>query len=171
MDEGEILWVDDGTGDPAGYAKINGAVVRIGTNLDINLSTLNTTGDYFGIAQSNVLLGENVAAFNALYLKSDGKYWKANANAQATTPCSVLSLGAGSALGTIKGLVLGYVYNSGWLWTVGDTNQIYLSNLTAGALTQTIPITATHEVQVVALPKSATMIYFNPMYSITEIIP
>jgi hypothetical protein len=61
-----------------------------------------------------------------------------------------------------RGMLLrGYIYNSGWNWTVGAT--LYLSSVgAAGLITETQPSGTADIVRVVGYAISADLIYFNP---------
>lgn len=80
-------------------------------------------------------LGETVAAYEPVYLKSDGKYWKAQ-SAAGKLPCAGLAIEAGNADDQIRIIRLGPITNGSWSWTVPD--KVYISN-TAGGLTQNRP--------------------------------
>ena len=82
-------------------------------------------------------LGETVAIGDTLYLKSDGKYWKAKA-AVTFLPARGLALAAGNADDEIRIQRLGPITVSGWTWsTIGA--KLYLDPTTAGDLTDTRP--------------------------------
>ena len=104
--------------------------------------------------------GENLAFGDVVYFKSDGKAWKADANAASAYPATGMALGTinSSASGNI--LLIGVVRNDAWNWTIGGV--IYLST-TAGSLTQTQPSATDDVIQVlgVAHPNADTM-YFRP---------
>lgn len=82
--------------------------------------------------------GENLVFGDVCYVKSDGKAWKADANAAEPAPRAWLV-----ALGTINTNATGsfaapgcFIRDDSWSWTVGG--PVYLSD-TAGAMTQTAP--------------------------------
>lgn len=104
-------------------------------------------------------VGENVVYGNLLYLKSDGKWWKANATTSATMPGMKMALASISA--DAYGLLLswGVARDDSWSWTVGGV--IYAST-TAGALTQTAPSSDGNTVQIVGKAKTATTMLFWP---------
>lgn len=100
-------------------------------------------------------LGENVSAYDAVYIKSDGKAWKAQADG-SKQPAVGLMIEAGSASDADKRYqVMGEITNAGWSWTnIGQ--PVYLSPVTPGALTETAP--NTDNKQVIGIIKSATKI-------------
>jgi hypothetical protein len=104
--------------------------------------------------------GEALAAGDAVYFKSDGKVWKANAGAIATMPVIGLAVVPGSSGGQATILLNGiYRHDDLYAWTVGGF--IYMSG-TAGLLTQTQPATADGVVQVVGIATHADRLYLNP---------
>jgi hypothetical protein len=115
----------------------------------------------------DVVVGESVAFPDLLYLKSDGKWWKADADAAATMPGLRLALASGSANATVRTLVQGRVRDDDWNWTVGG--MVYAST-DAGALTQTIPSGAADVVQIVGVAYHADKIIFSPSPVTVEIV-
>jgi hypothetical protein len=104
--------------------------------------------------------GENLTIGNVCYRKSDGKMWKADASAIATSSAIVIALGtinadASGSFG-IHGLMRD---DSAFNWTVGGL--IYLSE-TAGAMTQTAPTTTDSVTQILGVAYSADVMYWNP---------
>ena len=117
---------------------------------DFDLTDYGTTG-WNGILKGSIedvdshlhtrflaTLGETVAIGDALYLKSDGKYWKAKA-AAAMLPCDGFALEAGNADDEIRAQRIGPMDKpaSAATLTIGD--KVYLDGTTAGAITQTKP--------------------------------
>ncbi|MCJ7663046.1 MAG: hypothetical protein MUO24_02260 [Desulfobacterales bacterium] len=96
------------------------------------------------------LLGETVVAYQALYLKADGTWWKAQADG-VKQPCLGIALEGGDATDVIRVVRLGDIVNAGWAWTVAG--PIYLSTTTPGAMTQALP---TQNVQILGYATSVT---------------
>ena len=114
--------------------------------------------DEVGVIISAQTYGETLAANQIAYLKSDGKWWKARANATATSTGEIgLVLDAGTSGRILK---LGYRENPSWNWTPGA--PVYLSAATAGALTQTRPGGIGNIAREIGSAVSATVIYFAP---------
>jgi hypothetical protein len=110
-------------------------------------------------------VGENVAVGELLYMKSDGKWWKANATNTTAMPCAGLAMEAKNANQDGKILLLGFFRKDAWNWTVGGL--IYVST-TSGAPTQTIPSSTGNQVQVLGIAITADIIFFNPSYELVE---
>jgi hypothetical protein len=87
--------------------------------------------------------GETIAAGQAVYLKSDGKFWKALANHSSTMPALGLAVADASANDPMLIQRIGPMTNSEWSWdTIGGV--IYVSASEAGLLTQTAPELPNH---------------------------
>ena len=109
--------------------------------------------------------GEALAYGNVVYIKSDGKVWKADADAIATAPVIGIATAAADAEATITCLVKGFVRDDSWSWTVGGF--IYLST-DIGTLTQTAPSGTDDVVQIVGIATHADRMYFNPQLVVVE---
>ncbi len=101
--------------------------------------------------------GETLALFNLVYLKSDGKYWKADADAASTMPGVAMASGviAADAVGVFVAPV-SYVRDDSWAWTVGGA--LYASG-TAGGLTETAGTVP----EIVGYAVTADVIFFFPL--------
>lgn len=104
--------------------------------------------------------GENLVFGDVCYMKSDGKMWKADANAAGLYPATAMALETINANASGSFLLQGQARDDTWAWTIGGV--IYLST-TPGAMTQTQPAATDDVIQVigVAFPNADTM-YFNP---------
>lgn len=138
---------------------------QLGGELDTNNKSINrksipsadnsAEGDIVG----DIVAGETLAFPNLVYLKSDGKWWKADADAIASAGLLGLALESKSADAAIKVLLRGFVRDDDWSWTVAGA--IYAS-VSEGGLSQTAP---SGEDDVVALAGWAThadRMYFCP---------
>lgn len=104
--------------------------------------------------------GENVVIGDICYMKSDGKAWKADADAIATS--SALFISTGTTLADASGVfgIEGFLRDdSGYALTVGGL--VYLST-TTGAITQTAPSGTDDVVQALGVAISADIFYFRP---------
>jgi hypothetical protein len=102
-----------------------------------------------------------------LYLKSDGKWWKADANAAATMPGLRMALESKTADQTCSMLVGGRVRDDDWNWTVGGL--IFASAAAVGGLTQTPPNGSTDVVQIVGVAYHADKMIFAPETDSSEV--
>lgn len=98
---------------------------------------------YSGTAISGTA-GEALAINNLVYLKSDGLFWKAQANAEATMSAVGIATAAADAAASIVVLLWGFIRNDdGWggAMTIGShgAGRIWVSAATAGLATQTAP--------------------------------
>lgn len=111
------------------------------------------------------VFGETVSnAFGLVfYQKSDGKLYRAQANAQATVSGKLFICLDAATVADKTGNVLaqGIVEKTGWNWPVGSL--IYVSPTTAGGLTQTVP-SGSNKIRPVGYAVAATQIDFRPMW-------
>ena len=139
------------------------------------------TGDIVGTSDSQILTnkelndnietmeltaGENVSAGDICYLKSDGKMWKTDADAEATSKgliCMATETILADATGTF--LRKGKYTTSGL--TTGDT--LYLDTSTAGTWTNIAPSGSGDIVRIIGYALSTTVLYFDPDKSYLEI--
>lgn len=102
--------------------------------------------------------GENLVAGNVCYLKSDGKMWKADSDAESTSSSMIVM-----ALATINADASGQFLISGRYTTSGLTaGSKYFISGTAGAITTTAPSAASSVVRIVGYALSTTVLYFMP---------
>lgn len=138
----------------------------------LNISTFNIDrqagdGTYSGNTMSGTA-GETLAFGQPVYMKSDGKFWLADADAAATMPALGLVVVGGNAEATVYILTHGLITETDWNWTVGNT--IYVADGTAGAVTATLADISDENdvVQVVGIAVHADSIFVNP--SLTTVV-
>ncbi len=180
--EGEVVWVLTG-GVYSLYGYINGGwrkvsgtdflfnivedtTPQLGGDLDMNEKNLDLdaipSSDNTGIGtiSDDIAAGESIGFPDLVYLKSDGEWWKVDADAAAT--CQGL---IGIALETktdgqaCKVLLNGFVRDDDWTWTVAG--PIYAST-TAGALTQTAPSGTDDIIKIIGVATHADRMYLHP---------
>lgn len=105
-------------------------------------------------------LGENVSAYQAVYIKSDGKAWLAQADG-SKQPSVGLMIEDGDALDTDKRYqTLGEITNPGWSWTlIGQ--PVYLSATTQGELTE---VETAGNTQIMGIIKTSTKILLTSIF-------
>lgn len=121
------------------------------------------TGNGFAIRDT---VGENVSENDVLYIKNDGKYWKADCDASTTMTARALALETITADNAGYLLVQGYFRDDSWSWTKGAI--LYVSG-TTGEITSTIPSGSGQVVQILGYARTATEIHFRPSYDTVEI--
>lgn len=154
----------EGVANSALQDVVDDTTPQLGGDLDSNNKNINTKsipsadnrGE--GIISGDVNAGETVAFPNCVYLKSDGKYWKASNAGIATAGLLRVALESKNADEAVKVLERGYIRDDDFNWTVGGA--IYLG--TAGGLTQTIPTAVDEVVQVVGYATHADRMFFCP---------
>lgn len=121
---------------------------------------------------STLYAGENLVFGDFCYFKSDGKLWKADADAASTM--KVIAMAAATINADANGIFLlqGFARDDSWTWTVGSlpgTSDIFAST-TAGGATQTAPSGTGDQVQVIGWAGHADRMYFNPSGDVVEIV-
>lgn len=113
--------------------------------------------------------GENLVWGDVVYLKSDGKFWKADFNATTTTPAVAFCTGTISADASGEFLRRGWIRDdSAYNFTFGaQAGTIYLGE--SGAITQTAPSGSGDQVQVLGWALEADIFYFEPQLVMVEV--
>ena len=115
---------------------------------------------------ASMTVGEDVVFGDNLYLKSDGKLWKSDADASTTMPVCAMAIATIAADGSGNVLLYGFARDDTWDWTVGG---LIYGSCTAGELTQTAPSGSGDQVQVVGIATHADRMFFNPNYALVEV--
>lgn len=111
--------------------------------------------------------GENLIHGETCYYKSDGKWWKSDADAAATMPVEAMALATIAAEAAGLFIKVGVVRKDAWDWTVGS--RLYGDTTTAGGMTHTPPAGNLDIVQDLGFALSADVIFFNPNAAIVEV--
>jgi len=120
-----------------------------------------------GLIVNGITVGENVAFGDLCYLKSDGKYWKTDANAIATTKGSLLiALESITADNTGKFLKRGYIREDTWTFTRSDI--LYVGD-TAGAISNTPLAGAGDCIRKIGYAYDTNIIWFTPELLVIEL--
>ena len=159
---------------------VNGTVLDLldlylgGVQIDTYLASItgeltpNSIADHTATGQysTSITVGESVTVGQLLYLKSDGKLWKADSTDNTTVPCVAIAMG--TILADAAGNVLnsGYMRDDTWNWVVGKA--LYVSE-TAGALTQTKPTGTGKQIQIIGYAYTADIIFFDPNLMLLEL--
>lgn len=115
-----------------------------------------------GLKTSTFNAGESVTVMDLVYFKSDGKWWKTDADAAGTAGGMLaISLETKSADQAMSVALPGsFVRDDTWNWTVGAV--LYIDTATAGGITATQPSGTDDVVRVVGWAVSADVIWFQP---------
>jgi len=132
---------------------------KISTIFPITLTIPSTHGSYYG-SIGTFTSGESTILGDVLYYKSDGKLWKTDADAVATSKGMLLmSIGTTTSSASASYLYSGLIANSSWAFAVGDT--LYLS--TSSGLLQSSVVTGSSDVvRIAGYALSSSVVYFNP---------
>ena len=107
--------------------------------------------------------GETIAAYEAVYVKSDGKYWLAEADG-TKQPAYGIAIDAGIATDEKRVRTSGLMTNGSWTWS-GIGGYVYLDSGTPGALTETQPA---DNAQIMGIILSATEIFVSIAVAVTR---
>lgn len=112
--------------------------------------------------------GETVAIGDLCYFKSDGKFWKADADAEATSK-GMLALATAAITAESSGvfLVYGKYRDDTWNWTVAQ--EIYIST-TPGNPTGTRPSGSGDIVRIIGHGYTADILFFNPDQAYVQLL-
>lgn len=113
--------------------------------------------------------GGNVVFGDVCYIAADGDLEFADASVTTTMPGFVMALATISTTASGEFLLSGYARNDTWAWTPGGLIYISITGTSTNTLTQTAPVGAGEQVQVVGVATHADRIYFNPSYVLVEI--
>lgn len=146
----------------AGGTMTGALALAAGVPITLVLPTADATNTAFAL--SGILAGETITKGDVVYLETaDGRWWKAKANAQAT---SIGSLAVAMADGTAGNALLvalpgSLIFMTSYAWTVGA--PLYLSSATGGAMSESIPSGAADlVVRPMGTSYSADVFHFNP---------
>jgi hypothetical protein len=154
-----------GAGSPVAWTKKTLSETK--TILEGPVLNPSPTDDHsFSGPSASLTAGETVVFGELCYMKSDGKMWKADADASTTMP-GIAIAGASinaDASGTFI-LPGSFIRDDSWTWTVGGL--IYAGSgatgtHTAGAINQSAPNGTGDQVQVVGVATHADRMYFDP---------
>jgi hypothetical protein len=121
---------------------------------------------YAGITMEKTV-GENVAFKDVLYLKSDEKLWKADADTEATAD-GLCVMAVETILADAKGkvMIIGSFRDDADAWTVGGK---FFIHTTPGEPTQTEPSGTGDIVRIIGHATHADRGFFNPDNSYVEV--
>lgn len=174
--EGEFIWVVVSSVYylyayiSGGWRKIGELVSdttpQLGGDLDLNHKSLDTyaipstdgTGE--GVIVDDIDAGESIAFPNLVYLKSDGNWWKVDADAVATCQGLLgIALETKTAGNACKVLLHGFIRNNAWNLTPGT---IFYAGTEVGTLSDTAPSGTDDVVKIVGVATHADCIYIHP---------
>ena len=110
-----------------------------------------------------LVAGENLTSGQVCYLKSDGEMWLAKADAVLTAGSSMIGLATATINDGDSGVFLlkGFFQDAS-VYNMTPCKPQFISEATAGVITETPPSTVTNIVRIVGYSKTADIIYFDP---------
>jgi len=163
-----VLATDDELRVAVAGTQTTSAVTVAGTQTLVNKKISHT----FEPGSDDTFTGEQITGFNAgdtvaqwdcVYLATDGKWDRTDADATASAGAVMIGMAAAASTDTnpLTVITRGVVRNDGWTWaTVGV--PLYLDTATAGGMTLTAPSGTDDVVKIVGYTLSDDCIYFNP---------
>jgi len=150
--------IDATLASTAGTETLTNKIIELDDALGTNLT-------YEGITIDDTV-GEAVVFGNLLYMKSDGKWWKASSAVAsgAEFPVTAMAVATIAADGAGKLLLQGTVRNDSWNFTT--LGKVYCG---VDVPTHTQPTTSGHTVQIVGVSLDADRMYFNPDNTYVEL--
>lgn len=146
------LWINT-DGDTA-WTRVGSSA----TGSTVITDTMASNDTAIGITSTRTA-GETLAFGDPVYMKSDGKVWKADANGSATFPAVGLAVSGAAANATVTVLHFGTARHDAWAWTVGGL--VFLS--TSAGLTQTAPTATDDVIQIIGIGyPNADTLYVSP---------
>jgi len=154
--------------DAAAVSAVEAAGLALASGKNIKLIQALTADHTWSGITAVLTAGTALTIGQAVYVGStDSKMELAKANATGTMPCIAIATGSIAENATGEFLLFGFFRDDSWSWTIGGL--IYISQTTAGLLTQTRPSTTGNQVQIVGIAITATIILFAPSLELVEI--
>lgn len=147
-----------GAGGSAGSAGATGATGPAGATGPSAVTEAPGSDDTATGLVVNLTAGESVAMGDPVYVKSDGKVWKSDADTATTFPAIGIATTTAAADASVTVLLIGIARHDAWSWTVGGV--VYLS--TSSGLTQTQPSATDNAIQIIGIATHADRLYVNP---------
>jgi hypothetical protein len=124
----------------------------------------------FGGVYEYGIIGETLVFGDLCYVKSDTKWWKTDADAEATTE-GVIAICVVGGLANASGyfLTLGYIRDDSWNWSANGA-PLWVGN-SPGTLVETAnkPAGSGDQIRKVGFTRSADVIYFFPDTTLIEL--
>jgi hypothetical protein len=131
-----------------------------------NLGTDHTASGIIVDALADIT-GINIG--DAVYVKSDGDFALADADATTTMPVVGIAIENSSVGVNMSVLTHGVIRDNTWAWTVGGLVYVSTTGTTGNTLTQTAPSGTGDQVQVVGVALSADKLFVNPSLTVVEV--
>ena len=155
--------VEDTTPELGGDLDLTDFEILIDSTPDADVTASGTKATHTNGNAGNVAFGD------LCYIAADGDVEFADASAAATMPGFVMALGTIATTASGEFLLQGYARNDAWAWTPGGLIYATITGTTGNTLSQTAPVTAGEQVQIVGIATHADRIYFNPNLMLIEI--
>jgi len=143
-----------------------GTVANDGTGDTIRDAFDKTNDNFLDIISISLIAGEDLVAGDVVYVKSDGKFWKTDASAEATAGPVLIGIVTTGALTGNSAVV----QISGNYTTVGLTvGSIYYLSIVGGQMTATAPSAVGEIVRPIGYATSSTNFVIKPDITYIEV--
>lgn len=117
---------------------------------------------------ASLQVGEALTIGQSAYLKSDGKWYKTDADASMTMPCMAVCAAASIAQDAFGLFLINWsvLRDDSWSWTIGG---LLYASTDGGAFTQTAPSGEGDQIQIVGFALTATSAAIFPVPIVTEV--
>lgn len=152
--------------DAKAVAAVNAAGISLAEAKKITFGdeTLATTDHTYTGFDATMVAGENLVFGQLVYYKSDTKFWKADADAEATTK-GLLAVAADTISADASGKFIlpgSFIRDDTWNWTIGGLIYVSCDPTTTGGFTQTAPSASADCVRIVGYAVTADVMWFEP---------
>lgn len=153
----DFIIFDDATDDSTKRESIADLMTAVadGSTIEASSGVLSVKSGVY-MTNPSYAAGEGLAKGDAVYIKSDGKVWKAKADSATTMPCVGFAEAAAEAEASVSIIGPGQIMedvSGGGAFTVGG--ECWVSAATAGEVTQTAPVGSANVQQSVGRMKDA----------------
>ncbi len=125
------------------------------TTLDASLDSDHTVNGL----KATFTAGESLVFGDVCYYKSDGKMWKADADAASTMPVVAMAAESIDADDPGEFLLFGFARDDSWSFSLGD---ILYASTSGGAITTTAPSGSGDQIQIIGVALNSNAALFDP---------
>jgi hypothetical protein len=141
---------------------LSGSCGRSVTSISILDGTPDLDHSSSGPTTNTFAAGEAITVMNLVYLKSDGEWWKTDAD-DVTTSTGLLAISLESKIdGELMNVSLpgSFIRDGSWAWAQGST--LYIDVTIPGGITNIQPSGTDDVIRVIGWAVTPTIIYFFP---------
>ena len=137
------------------------ATITSATGSSILIDLTMPSSPYAEGVQAWALAGETLPTGSAVYVNSDGKYWRASANSGSGMPAVGVTTNTITSGQSGSIILVGQMRYDSWNWSPTGS-VVYVSN-TTGSLTTTAPNGSGNQVQIMGIALTSKSLMLNPV--------